>query len=88
MSLNLINKNKLINKYCIQENYGSVVFQIILLTYKINKLHYHFLKNKKDLHSKQGLLKIVFKRRKLLIYLKNKNINIYNNLFKDIKFNN
>ena len=52
---------------------GSTVVQIALLTKKINELSDHFKVNKKDHHSRRGLLGMVNNRRKLLKYLKGKN---------------
>jgi len=54
---------------------GSPEVQIALLTEKINDLTEHLIKNKKDFHSKQGLLKMVSNRRRLLNYIKDKEIN-------------
>lgn len=62
--------------------------QIINLTKKINELQQHFIKNKKDRHSRRGLLKKVSRRRKLLNYLKNKSIKSYSNLIKDLNLRN
>ncbi|MCD6517514.1 MAG: 30S ribosomal protein S15, partial [Candidatus Aminicenantes bacterium] len=44
----------------------------------------HFSTHKKDFHSKQGLLKLVGKRKNLLNYLKNKDINSYNKVIKKL----
>ncbi len=49
---------------------GSSEVQVALLTNRINDLQGHFGSHKKDHHSRQGLLKMVNKRRKLLDYLK------------------
>lgn len=49
---------------------GSVEVQIALFTEKISSLTEHLKKNKKDNHSRRGLLKMVSKRKKLLDYLK------------------
>lgn len=49
---------------------GSANVQIALLTERINGLTEHFKSNKKDNHSRYGLLKLVNQRRKLLDYLK------------------
>ena len=56
---------------------GSSEVQIALLTERINDLTGHLIKNKKDFHSKQGLLKMVGKRRRLLKYLKDNDIAKY-----------
>ncbi|AMA65181.1 30S ribosomal protein S15 [Candidatus Arsenophonus lipoptenae] len=56
---------------------GSNEVQVALLTAKINLLQNHFIKHKKDHHSRRGLLKMVSKRRKQLNYLKIKNFDSY-----------
>ncbi len=56
---------------------GSSQVQIALLTQRINELTEHFKVHKKDNHSRQGLLKMVSRRRKLLDYLKRQDINEY-----------
>ncbi|MBI2051892.1 30S ribosomal protein S15 [Candidatus Roizmanbacteria bacterium] len=48
---------------------GSPEVQVALLTYKIDKLSQHLGVNKKDNHSRRGLLKVVAKRRRILSYL-------------------
>jgi len=71
-------KKKIIKKYQYHANdTGSPEVQIALLTERINDLTEHLKNNKKDFHSKQGLLKMVGKRRRLLNYLKDKNIEKY-----------
>ena len=56
---------------------GSPEVQIALLTERINHLNEHLKKNKKDHHSRRGLLKMVGKRRRLLDYLMAKDIEKY-----------
>jgi len=56
---------------------GSPEVQIALLTTRINELNDHLKTHKKDYHSRRGLLKMVGKRRNLLNYVKNKDINRY-----------
>ena len=63
---------------------GSTEVQIGLLTDKITKLSEHFKKFKKDKHSTIGLTKSVNKRKKLLNYLKKKNIVSYQNVIKQL----
>ena len=63
---------------------GSTVVQIALLTKKINELSDHFKVNKKDHHSRRGLLGMVINRRKLLKYLKGKNETEYLSLIKKL----
>ena len=71
-------KGKIIKKYQHHTtDTGSPEVQIALLTGRINDLTEHLKDNKKDFHSKQGLLKMVGKRRRLLIYLKDKDIEKY-----------
>ena len=59
---------------------GSSEVQIGLLTLKIDKLSKHFAKFKKDKHSSLGLLKAINRRKRLLTYLKNRNLESYNNI--------
>ncbi|KIL34890.1 30S ribosomal protein S15 [Cohnella kolymensis] len=59
---------------------GSPEVQIAILTENINNLTNHFREHKKDHHSRRGLLKMVGQRRKLLAYLKNKDISRYSAL--------
>lgn len=59
---------------------GSPEVQVALLTARINELANHFKANKKDHHSRRGLLRMVSRRRKLLDYLKRKNAEAYTNL--------
>jgi small subunit ribosomal protein S15 len=59
---------------------GSSHVQIALLTQRINELTEHFRTHKKDNHSRRGLLKMVSRRRKLLDYLKKRNIDQYHEI--------
>jgi small subunit ribosomal protein S15 len=56
---------------------GSPEVQIALLTERINGLSEHFKAHVKDFHSRRGLLKLVSQRRKLLDYLKSKDVDTY-----------
>ncbi|MBQ1271766.1 MAG: 30S ribosomal protein S15 [Clostridia bacterium] len=56
---------------------GSPEVQIAILTARINELNEHLKVHKKDNHSRRGLLKMVGKRRKLLVYLQNNDIERY-----------
>jgi len=56
-----------------EKDTGSPEYQIALFTTRIKKLTSHLKKNKKDFHSRRGLLKMVSKRRKLMEYLKKNN---------------
>ena len=59
---------------------GSADVQIALLTARIRHLTEHFKTHKKDHHSRRGLLRLVSQRKKLLSYVKTKNVNSYSNL--------
>jgi len=74
-------KTKLIDAYKLHEgDTGSPEVQVALLTERINYLTEHFKVHKKDFHSRTGLLKLVGQRRKLLNYLKKKDIQRYRDL--------
>ena len=59
---------------------GSPEVQISLLTERINVLTEHYKSNKNDHHSRRGLLMLVGRRRRLLDYLKNKDVQRYRDL--------
>lgn len=59
---------------------GSPEVQVALLTRRIQFLTEHFKEFKKDFHSRRGLLRLVGRRRRLLEYLKNKDITRYRQL--------
>ena len=59
---------------------GSPEVQVALLTSRITDLSDHFKEHNKDHHSRQGLLRMINQRRKLLDYLKNKDIDRYRDL--------
>ena len=59
---------------------GSPEVQVALLTGRINQLQGHFKANKQDHHSRRGLIRMVNQRRKLLDYLKRKDLERYNTL--------
>ena len=63
---------------------GSTEIQIGLLTDKISKLAEHFKTAKKDKHSSVGLSKSVNRRKKLLTYLKRKNLSSYQKVIKQL----
>ena len=63
---------------------GSSEVQIALLTYRIKELTEHFKVHKKDNHGRLGLVKLVNKRRKLLDYLKKKNLESYTKTIGDL----
>ena len=59
---------------------GSAEVQVALLTERINHLTGHLKVHFKDVHSRVGLLKMVGKRRRLLNYIKNRNVDDFRNL--------
>jgi small subunit ribosomal protein S15 len=63
---------------------GSPEVQVALLTTRINYLAPHFSANKKDHHSRQGLLRMVNRRRKLLDYLKDEDVTRYRSLIEKL----
>ena len=71
-------KDQVIAEYATHEgDTGSPEVQIAVLTYRINELTDHLRVHKHDNHSRRGLLMMVGKRRKMLDYLANKDINRY-----------
>jgi small subunit ribosomal protein S15 len=68
----IISENRLHEK-----DTGSPEVQIALLTARINELTEHMKRHKKDFHSRLGLMKLVGKRRRLLDYLKDRDIEAY-----------
>ncbi|MCH5149907.1 MAG: 30S ribosomal protein S15 [Spirochaetales bacterium] len=63
---------------------GSIEVQIALLTERIKYLTEHFKSHAKDFHSRRGMLKIVGNRRRLLDYVKKKDIERYRTIIKDL----
>lgn len=64
---------------------GSPEVQIALLTERINQLTQHFKTHKKDHHSRRGLLMLVGQRRRLLDYLKQKDIHRYREVISQLR---
>ena len=86
MSLVKTEKNKIIKDYGRSESdTGSAEVQIALLTTDINKLTEHFKTHNHDHHSRRGLMRKVSLRRKLLAYLKNKDIERYRKIISQLK---
>jgi small subunit ribosomal protein S15 len=78
MSLSGVQKANIIEEYQRGDaDTGSPEVQVALLSARINELTDHFNKNKKDHHSRRGLLMMVNNRRKLLDYLKEKDSERY-----------
>lgn len=81
MPLNTEQKSQIVRDYQRDSaDTGSPEVQIALLTSRINGLQPHFGEHKKDHHSRRGLLKMVNQRRKLLDYLKRKDLQRYQGL--------
>lgn len=74
-------KQGIIDSYAVHEgDTGSPEVQIALITERLRYLNEHFTVHARDHHSRRGLLKLVGRRRRLLDYLKNKNIERYREL--------
>ena len=71
-------KEKIISDYRVHEtDTGSPEVQVAILTNRITELTEHFKTHSKDHHSRRGLLKLVGRRRRLLDYLKGKDLERY-----------
>ena len=74
-------KEKIVSDYKLHDSdTGSPQVQVALLTQRIVELTEHFKIHKKDHHSRRGLLKMVSQRRRLLDYLKRKDIEQYHDV--------
>ena len=78
MSITVERKEALIKEYATKDgDTGSPEVQVAILTERITNLTEHFKSHKKDNHSRRGLLKMVAQRRKLLDYVKGKDVERY-----------
>ena len=78
-------KREIIDRFKVNENdTGSPEVQIALLSSRIQYLTDHFKIHKKDHHSRRGLLKLVGQRRRLLNYLKKRNVEKYQGVIKEL----
>jgi len=78
-------KDNIIRKYQSHPNdTGTPEVQIALITERISYLVEHFKQHKKDHHSRRGLIKLVGQRRRLLDYLKEKDIKRYREIIKKL----
>ena len=85
MALSVEEKAAIVSEYARGEgDTGSPEVQVALLTANINKLQGHFKDNKKDHHSSRGLIRMVNQRRKLLDYLKSKDLGRYASLISSL----
>ena len=81
MALNAEDKAKIVTDYRVaNSDTGSPEVQVALMTARIQDLSSHFKAHSHDHHSRQGLLRLVNRRRKLLDYLKNADIERYRTL--------
>ncbi len=85
MGLSATEKVDVVSKYQQKEgDTGSPEVQVALLTTRIVQLTEHFKEHKHDHHSRRGLLRMVNQRRKLLDYLKGKNVDRYKELISSL----
>jgi small subunit ribosomal protein S15 len=78
-------KNEIIEQFRLNEkDTGSPEVQIALLTNRINHLTLHLKEHKKDHHSRRGLMKMVGRRRRLLDYLRETDINRYRTILEKL----
>lgn len=85
MALATARKAEIVEKFKTHDgDTGSPEVQVALLTERINGLTEHFKSHKKDHHSRRGLLLLVSKRKRLLSYLKGRNVERYRTLIKEL----
>ena len=85
MTINLKNKQELIKNFVKNDkDSGSIEVQFAMLSQKISELTEHLKINAKDFQAKRGLLMMVGKRKRMLAYLKEANLDKYRQLIKDL----
>ena len=85
MALTKDEKQAIVKKYARSEgDTGSAEVQVAILTEQINRLTVHMKEHKKDFHSNRGLLKMVGKRKNFWNYLREKDVNRYRELVKNL----
>ena len=85
MSINLKNKQEIIKKFGkTEKDSGNIEVQIAMLSQKISELTEHLKSNKKDFQAKRGLLVMVGRRKGMLSYLKNADLDKYRKLIKEL----
>jgi len=78
-------KREIIEKYKMHDaDTGSSSIQVAIMTSRINTLNEHLKINKKDHHSRRGLVTLVGKRKRLLEYIKNSDLESYRKLIKSL----
>lgn len=86
MSITLERKKELIEEYATKPgDTGSADVQVAVLTERIQNLTEHMQTHKKDFHSRRGLLMMVGQRRRLLDYVKRKDVKRYESLIKRLE---
>lgn len=84
-NMNLKNKQDIIKEYGANEkDTGSAAVQVAMMSKKISELTEHLKTNQKDFATKRGLLMMVGKRKRLLSYLKSRNLDEYRELIKKL----
>ncbi len=85
MTLDAVQKRDIIDRFRQHESdTGSAEVQVAILSERISYLTNHFKTHAKDHHSRRGLIKLVGQRRRLLNYLKNKDIDRYRTLIEQL----
>ncbi len=85
MTINLKNKQEIISKFGKDsKDSGSIEVQVAMLSKKIAELTEHLKINAKDFQAKRGLLMMVGKRKRMLVYLRKNNLEGYRKLVKDL----
>jgi small subunit ribosomal protein S15 len=83
MSITAERKDEVIKEYAAKDgDTGSPEVQVAIITERIRNLTDHLKIHKKDFHSRRGLLKLVGQRRRLLDYVKGKEVNRYEEIIK------
>ena len=85
MSLTVERKREIVSRFGKDESdTGSTTVQVALLTERIQELTEHLREHKKDHHSRRGLLMLVGQRRRLLNYLRRKDLDRYRELIQEL----
>ena len=86
MTISKERKQELIKKFGKNENdSGSAPVQVAIMSDRISELTDHMKSHPKDFHTRRGLLMLVGTRRRLLSYIKNKDIEAYRKLIEELK---
>jgi small subunit ribosomal protein S15 len=83
--LDKVKKTEIIEKFARQKgDTGSTEVQVAILTERINQLTGHMVANRHDYHTQRGLIMLVGRRRRLLAYLMNEDVQRYRTLIKQL----